>query len=897
VNPAQAERSAERDRQRAEGERVTELLREIPAVDYFARLADRHVKDGDKTECPVHEERTPSCHVGGPNPTKWLCFGCNAGGDIFDLYVALHGGSLSGKGFVEARDELAELFGIRSDSPPPPPRAVTKRKPPEPLPSAEEVDEWHATLRHNPDFDGIRKRFAWTPEGVDRLRIGWHARWQRFTFPSFEADGELVNVSFYSPKPDEKAKGRYRYKAFALAGRERPMFPMPDTVESDWLIVCEGEKDALALTSAGLPASGIPGLAYVANLKAEAVAAELARFERVAVMFDCDENTEPEGEPPKPKGREAATRLAAALAAAGVDARLLDLAPGRTDGFDATDWLLGLYEDGATPENVRGLVERWIDDTPSYRPVETPTTPGEPSANGSPELNGSIPSPRVDEAVTQPPPSNPAPHDLASEAAALGAALQSPGAFDALLAEGVTAADFGTEAHVAVFDAMTAVYTAHTGDGSVPIDTVTIAAALRDAGKLAQAGGDEALADLIARCPQPDHVRQYAATIREHTTRRHLFAFGVELQQGARGGVDLAQLASRAVDVLSATETSTASAVVTTAAFLARPFELTTPYVTAREGKTHLLAAETGLLLAGPSGTGKSLAAIQLAALLASDDGGDWLGCAVRGGLRVLLVSLEGSEADTRDRLNNIVPDDARKRLVLVDRWRRPLGDLAPQIREHSIDVVVFDTLSAWLQGFGLDLKTGIPEEAHAYLEDLQRRSGQRFAWGGTHHTRKLDTKGKVSDALEEIAGTIHKKADAAVIIRRDGDDKARRKIAFAKTRKGREPEDVIATLPEEDDEAPVFRVLAEIDAAHLKEGTRPAEIADWIAEQEQPQAPRQILTRFKISEGTLRERRGELLALGIRYGTKPGGGNRTLYGTDRQWVTTYDAVPEEGAA
>ena len=58
--------------------------------------------------CPFHAERTPSFSVfekGG----KWVmhCFGCGAGGDIFEMY-----GKVKGCNFQEAIADLAGMVGL-----------------------------------------------------------------------------------------------------------------------------------------------------------------------------------------------------------------------------------------------------------------------------------------------------------------------------------------------------------------------------------------------------------------------------------------------------------------------------------------------------------------------------------------------------------------------------------------------------------------------------------------------------------------------------------------------------------------------------------------------------------------------------------------------------------------
>ncbi len=221
-------------------------------------------------------------------------------------------------------------------------------------------------------------------------------------------------------------------------------------------------------------------------------------------------------------------------------------------------------------------------------------------------------------------------------------------------------------------------------------------------------------------------------------------------------------------------------------------------------------------------------------------------------------------------------------------------ADVAATVREHGIDLVCIDTIPAWLQD-RYDISRGIPEQANDELETIRRLADRDIAFVGVVHTRKLDrAAGSITDELEELAGTLAKKADSAVVIRRDGDG-PRRKISFPKTRRGPEPVAVIASSPDPDcDETPRLRVIAEAKP-RLKEGTEAERIAEWIGEQQAPATVSVITAALEISEDTLRRRRPELEGLGIRYGQVPGSTARA-YGTPEQWRDVHGLIPEDAA-
>ena len=86
-----------------------DALREIPSAEYVPLLTGREVAGGF-VRCPLHEERTPSLHV-SEDDSRWHCFGCGAGGDIFAFVASLDGRSVPrGREFIELVREVASAL-------------------------------------------------------------------------------------------------------------------------------------------------------------------------------------------------------------------------------------------------------------------------------------------------------------------------------------------------------------------------------------------------------------------------------------------------------------------------------------------------------------------------------------------------------------------------------------------------------------------------------------------------------------------------------------------------------------------------------------------------------------------------------------------------------------------
>jgi hypothetical protein len=171
----------------------------------------------------------------------------------------------------------------------------------------------------------VHTRRGWTEAAIERLELTFDASTGVIGFPLVDATGDTLGVLRYLPYPEQRNGKR---KTEQPAGVPRQLFPPPETIGQDAveLVLTEGEPDQVAAASAGYTAVAVPG---VEGWKAEYAGRFAGRRWTVFVVFDADAG-----------GRRAAHRVAGDLAAAGVDARVVDLAPERDDGYDVTDYLL-----------------------------------------------------------------------------------------------------------------------------------------------------------------------------------------------------------------------------------------------------------------------------------------------------------------------------------------------------------------------------------------------------------------------------------------------------------------------------------------------------------------------------------------------------------------------------
>lgn len=230
--------------------------------------------DGEvKGFCPFHEDSHPSAHW---NVEMQLvhCKVCGEGWNFQVIERALNEGELH-----EPTDEDRESAKDEAKT------RLADLKPETPL-TEELIEGWHENLLAN------THRILWlmNHRGVDHetiveRKIGWQplensANGGRYTLPILDEDGALVNVRRYDPKE------KYR-KMLSLTGYGSPvrLFPIENLVNSQRILLVEGEWDALIASQFGVPAVSGTGGAGTFSAK------WLPYFagKDVVIMYDNDE--------------------------------------------------------------------------------------------------------------------------------------------------------------------------------------------------------------------------------------------------------------------------------------------------------------------------------------------------------------------------------------------------------------------------------------------------------------------------------------------------------------------------------------------------------------------------------------------------------------------------------
>ncbi len=320
-------------------------------------------------EAHRHDDKSKSTSV-STSRGAFNCHACGAHGGAYDAALAL------GKSPRDAV-QLLKDYGLMEDDGEgtSTQRSATKPLDSQPNVSQEQIARWHnALLASDSKLERLGELRGWSREAIERFEVGVDATYANpkgggpIVFPSRDESGVLTGCVHYQPNPKKRADGASK----SWASGPRQLFPAPESIEGDVAWIVEGESDALAAHSAGLPAVGVPGVEGWKNTWRS----RFGRFRSVVVCPDADE-----------PGQRLAERLVEALSSV-VEVRRLDLGTiaGERDGFDFTDAVLEAQLNGGV-EHLRDLFLKTAAHTkPSARPEPELSAP-EPTGDTHPALS------------------------------------------------------------------------------------------------------------------------------------------------------------------------------------------------------------------------------------------------------------------------------------------------------------------------------------------------------------------------------------------------------------------------------------------------------------------------------------------------------------------------------
>lgn len=257
------------------------------------------------------DDRSPSCSV-NLLTGLWHCHACMQSGNPYLAALAM--------GFTERRArDLTRSHGLFLEG-------VPREKPR--LPTEKQLRKWRNALMDSPAIlRRLRKLKGWTPQAIHRCGLGWDG--ERLTFAIRQQKQlKLVGLVRYLPGAEKKM--------IALPGSKRGLFPAPEVLSTRRpLFVVEGEPAAVSVRSTGHQAVAIPG---AASWRGEFMQRLLGY--QLVCLPDCDT-----------PGRDLMQRVFSVLP----NVRVVDVEPGRNDGFDVGDMVAEANLEGGIWQMTRWL--------------------------------------------------------------------------------------------------------------------------------------------------------------------------------------------------------------------------------------------------------------------------------------------------------------------------------------------------------------------------------------------------------------------------------------------------------------------------------------------------------------------------------------------------------------
>ena len=253
--------------------------------------------------CPLHDDRRRSASVNFDSGL-WFCNACQVGGPVRDLIKQLE------------RDGKAES----SNGSRPAPQPVE-------LPTEEDISYWHSYLMFHRELQRpLYQRRGLTRNTIRRWQIGYNPdpKVSAYTIPIWDHDGRVANVRHYVFDPPNG-----RRKIWSVTGHGTPMlYPLEILEDSEEIVVCEGEWDALLTLQKGFPAITRTSSAKTWDMYWN----RLFRDKTVFVCHDMDRD-----------GQAANQKVFNALAGVAAEVHMVRLPFDTTEdhGKDLTDYWMG----------------------------------------------------------------------------------------------------------------------------------------------------------------------------------------------------------------------------------------------------------------------------------------------------------------------------------------------------------------------------------------------------------------------------------------------------------------------------------------------------------------------------------------------------------------------------
>ena len=252
--------------------------------------------------CPLHGDRKRSARVNFEKGL-WNCFAGCGGGRLTGLLRRM---KTEGQTVTSKTRKSTKSGKARSG------RSVTP----------DDVSRWHRTLLG----DAVQRENLLLKRGIneDTIReyeLGWDQISQAFTIPVYEQDGTLFNVRKYRPNaPSDK---KIFWAVPKDPDKKVPLYP-ESSMDSDAVVLAEGETDALMSCQVGVPA--VTGTAGANTWRMEW--SERFKGKQVFIAYDRDS-----------AGEKGARQAAEHLEPFARDIFLVKI-PLRKPGADISDYLL-----------------------------------------------------------------------------------------------------------------------------------------------------------------------------------------------------------------------------------------------------------------------------------------------------------------------------------------------------------------------------------------------------------------------------------------------------------------------------------------------------------------------------------------------------------------------------